>query len=143
MCKTITCKCKTCKRTFTIRTSKGRPPAYCSKRCRDKGYKEKQKKAKKKYKKKQQGKPHEEKCRYCGNTFITKGNTKYCSKRCRTYARQDNNLLAVIRYKKKTHNEKQEYFAYLGNSNIRHDNRKQNWIDELKVIRAEKQRLGI
>lgn len=142
MCKEI--GCPVCKKKFTINTSKGRPPTYCSKNCREQGYKEKQEKAKQNYRNKNKNTAHEEKCRCCGNTFITRGNIKYCSKRCRTTNQREQNHLAVVRYQRKTRNEKMDYFAYLGNSNIRPDTpRKASWVEELKLIRAEKRRLGL
>lgn len=136
----ITKKCAVCGK--TIHTNKN-ATKYC-KSCRAKAYNKARLKASIRY-----NQHHRTtkitilKCEYCGKHFVSTHNKRYCGIKCRKYSTLEQNNNAVKKYKVKHGlNDKEKYFAYLGNSNLR-EHANKNFSDEQKLVRAEKRRLKL
>ena len=136
----ITKKCAVCGK--TIHTTK-HAVKYCD-NCRAKAYNKSKLKASKKYNAHHRTtKVTVLKCEYCAKPFVSIHNRKYCSIKCRKYSTLEQVNLAVKKYKiRHGLNDKEKYFAYLGNSNLR-EHANKNFLDEQKLVRAEKRRLRL
>lgn len=129
-------KCKMCKKEFK---SNAHNIKYCSNTCR----KQARKQINKKYYNKHRRKEKTRLCRWCKKEFTTTSSTKYCSKKCKLNSRREQSLRSTRKYIKKWGlSFKQNYFANLGNSNLR-QNRCKILEKEYKMILAEKKRLGL
>ena len=135
-------RCKWCGDTFTTpETVKGNNMKYCSQKCRLNGYKQVRKDAKKRYYEKTHGTNYK-RCSWCGKQFISRKNRKYCCIEHKKLARQEQSRRSSIKYNLKELSEKQKYFKYLGNSNLR-EHKKENFEDEHLLVLHEKRRLGL
>lgn len=134
-------KCKWCGGTFhPPHNRKGNNARYCSDKCRREGYKQ----SKKQYQKRHATTQIKlMTCQWCGRQFVSTHGRKYCSRSCKHYAVQEQNLHAVLKYQL-THgrDEKQEYYANLGNSNLR-EHRNHDFNVEARLILAEKRRIKL
>lgn len=114
---------------------------YCSQQCRLKGYAQARKEAKQRYKKSHK-KINKKKCAWCGKEFISTFGCKYCCIQHRKLMQAEQSRRTSIKYMLKDLSDKQRYFRFLGNSNLR-EHKHDCFEDEERLVKAEKRRLHL